>query len=428
MKNRKVWLSLMAGLLAAIMLLGLLASILPTKASAASSSEIQKQIDSMKDEQKEMQKQLEALKQQQNSNLSDIRELLNQKTLIEQQVGILHEQIDNISDQISAYALLIADKQVQLDQAEEHLDRLVRENRERIRAMEENGTVSYWAVLFSANSFMDFLDRLNMIQEIAAADKRRMEELRVVAQEVADAKEALVAEKAELELIREEATVKQNELLEKEQEAMDALNRLLSRGEEFEALMDEQEKQLAQMEKDLAEKNKEYNDQKEKEYWEAYWATYVPPTTKPANNNYAGGTGGTAVNKGNITWMVPCNYIRVSSAFGWRIHPIYHDYRFHAGVDLATPCPNKIYATRAGVVTVATYNGSAGYYVVIDHMDGYKSTYMHMCKMPDVKVGDVVEQGQVIGCIGSTGASTGYHLHFSISYNGETVNPMDYIG
>ena len=87
-----------------------------------------------------------------------------------------------------------------------------------------------------------------------------------------------------------------------------------------------------------------------------------------------------------------------------------------------------IYATRAGVVEVAQYSESAGYYVVINHMDGFKSTYMHMCKFPSVRVGDMVTAGQVIGCVGSTGWSTGSHLHFGISYNGVALNPMDYIG
>lgn len=427
MKNRRLWVSILAGFLAAVMLLGLIASIIPTPASAASSSEIQKQIDSMKEEKKQMQEQLQELKNQQSDNLSDIKNLMSQKSVLEQQVGILHQQIDNTTQQIAAYSLLIADKQIQLDEAEERLAALTEQNLERIRAMEENGTISYWSVLFNSGSFMDFLDRLNMIQEIEAADKRRLEEMRQMAQQVAEAKNTLIAEKAELELVREELSAEQVELVDKEQEAMQALNQLLSRGEEFEKMMDEQEQLLTQFEKDLAQKKQEYEDKKEEEYWEAYWATYVPPTTKPPASNY-GGSGGSLVDKGSVTWMVPCNYIRVSSPFGWRLHPVYGDYRFHAGVDLATPCPNEIYATRAGVVTVATYSNSAGYYVEIDHKDGFKSVYMHMCKMPNVREGDVVQQGQVIGCIGTTGASTGNHLHFGISFNGENVNPMDYIG
>ena len=100
----------------------------------------------------------------------------------------------------------------------------------------------------------------------------------------------------------------------------------------------------------------------------------------------------------------------------------------HNGVDFAAGCPTPIYATRAGIVTISQWSDSAGWYVMIDHMDGYKSVYMHMCKRPNVKVGDIVAAGETIGCVGTTGTSTGNHLHFGISYNGVYVNPMDYVG
>ena len=104
----------------------------------------------------------------------------------------------------------------------------------------------------------------------------------------------------------------------------------------------------------------------------------------------------------------------------------------HNGVDLAVG-HTPIYATRAGVVVIAQWNDSAGYYVTIDHGDGFRSVYMHMCKKPYVKVGDFVSAGQELGCVGSTGASTGNHLHFGISvYNPskgkyEYVNPLLYV-
>ena len=145
------------------------------------------------------------------------------------------------------------------------------------------------------------------------------------------------------------------------------------------------------------------------------------------------GGGKVSFDSNGTAWVVPCSYNRVSSPFGYRIHPVYGDYRFHSGVDFATPCPNKVYASRAGVVTISKYSSTAGYYVTIDHLDGYYTSYMHLCKPADVKVGDIVSAGQVIGCIGTTGTSTGNHLHFDLfTYNskGEKVylNPMDYVG
>jgi len=422
MKNKRLWVSILAGIMALVLILGLILGSLP-RANAASSSEIKNQLNDLENQHKDMQSKLDALKQQEKENLSEIKDIMGQKSVIEQQVGLLHEQIDNINEQIASYTLLIADKQAELEEAQQRLAELNEKNRERIRAMEEEGEISYWSVLFQASSFSDLLDRLNMIQEIASSDKRRLEEMSNAAKEVAAAKESLLAEKALLEKTLADLAAKQQELNVKAEEAQALLNQLLAKGEEFEELMDAQEEELSKMEQDIAQKKEDYEDAKYKEWL----ATSVPPTTKPSNNHYGSGTGGAASTVQGITWIVPCNYNRVSSPFGWRIHPKYGDWRFHAGVDLAighTP----IYATRAGVVEVSQYSSTAGYYVVINHMDGYKSTYMHMCKFPDVKVGQMVTAGQVIGCVGTTGTSTGYHLHFGISLNGVNVNPMDYIG
>ena len=422
MKNKKFWISLLAGIMAAVMLLSLIIGILP-QAHAATSSEIKDQINNMKDDQKEMQALIDELEKQKKDNVTEVRGLMEQKSILEQQIGIQQAQIDIKNDEIAAYALLIADKQEELDEAEEHLAELNEKNKERIRAMEEDGAVSYWSVLFQANSFSDLLDRLNMIEEIAASDRRRLDEMSKVAREVAEAKEALVAEKAELEESKAGLAAAQAELEVKAQEAQDLLNQLLAKGEEFEELMEEQEKELAEMEKEIAAKEEEYDKVK----YQEWLATSVPPTTK-APSYSSGGVGGSAMTPpGGLTWLVPCDYVYVSSPFGWRIHPVHGDKRYHAGVDLAVG-HTPIYATRSGVVRTATYSSTAGYYVVIDHTDGFTSTYMHMCKFPSVKAGDFVQAGQVIGCVGTTGTSTGLHLHFGISYNGVAVNPMDYIG
>lgn len=126
-------------------------------------------------------------------------------------------------------------------------------------------------------------------------------------------------------------------------------------------------------------------------------------------------------------WVVPIRYTNISSPFGERIHPVAGEAKFHYGVDLAAPMGTPIVATRSGYVDVATYNESAGYYVVIDHQDGYDSRYMHMQKYI-VEKGQYVVTGQIIGYCGQSGVATGSHLHFEI-YKGGTkaVNPADYM-
>ena len=422
MKNKRLIISLLAGLLALVMVLSLIVGILP-QAKAASSSEIKEQIGNLENEQENMQSQLDDLKAQQKENLTEVKDIVAQKSLIEQQVGLLYAQIDNINEQIAAYALLIADKQEDLNKAEKRLAELNAKYKDRIRAMEEDGSLSYWSVLFKASSFSDLLDRLNMMMEIAASDQRRLDEMNQAAREVEEVKKTLQEEKKLLEENKKEMAAKQAELDAKAKEAQELLTTLLAKGEEFDALMDAREEELAKLEQEIAQKQEEYDEAK----YQEWLATSVPPTTKPPVVNNGGGVGGSASNAQGLTWLVPCDYKYVSSAFGWRWHPVHGDWRFHAGVDLAighTP----IYATRAGIVEIAKYSESAGYYVVINHMDGYKSTYMHMCKFPSVKEGQMVTAGQVIGCVGSTGWSTGYHLHFGISQNGVNLNPMDFIG
>ena len=126
--------------------------------------------------------------------------------------------------------------------------------------------------------------------------------------------------------------------------------------------------------------------------------------------------------------MYPLAYYGVvTSAYGYRVHPITGNYTFHNGVDLAVSQGTPIYASRSGYVTTAEYNYAWGYYVTINHMDGFSTLYAHMTHFI-VSPGQYVEQGQTIGYVGSTGYSTGPHLHFTIYYNGSTVNPMEYIG
>lgn len=125
-------------------------------------------------------------------------------------------------------------------------------------------------------------------------------------------------------------------------------------------------------------------------------------------------------------WVMPIRYTCCTSPFGTREHPVEGEAKFHYGVDLAAPEGTPIVASRSGTVTVATFEENAGYYVNIDHLDGYVSRYMHMSKYI-VTSGQFVMAGQIIGYCGSTGVATGPHLHFGIYRNGEAVNPAEYI-
>ena len=425
MNNRKRLVSILAGIMAAVMLLTLIIGLLPTRASAASSSEIRKQINELKEQKKEIEEQIKQVQDDYEKNKDDIADIVARKNVIDQEIGLLSAQIININEQISAFNILIADKQDELDGAQGRFDQLSEENKIRIRTMEEEGSLSYWEVLFKANNFSDLLDRLNMVEEIAASDNRRLKELDEATKAVEVAQSELATEKADLEATKQELNETQAELDDKRAEADEVIKELVAKGEEIESLKDRLEEEDQDLLKQIASMEKEYNNAKHQE-WLAYMATYttVPPaTTAPSNS---GGNNGTSTPSSGGNWLRPCSYRYMSSPFGMRQSPTTGASSYHQGVDLAAPQGTPIYASRAGVVTTATYSSSAGYYVTINHGDGFSSIYMHMTNYV-VGAGSAVSAGQLIGYVGNTGITTGYHLHFGIAYNGAYVNPCAYV-
>lgn len=432
MKNRKRLVSVLAGVMAAVLLLTLLMSILPTFAGAASSGEIRKQIIALQQERKEVQNQIADVKKQYKENENEIADLIAQKNVVDQEIQLLNTQIININEQISAYNLLIADKQDELDTAEDRLEALNQENKERIRTMEEEGEVSYWEVLFKANSFSDLLDRLNMVEEIAASDKRRLQELSDAANKVEEAQAELETEKGELETTKKDLDDTQAEMNEKNKESEALLQELLQKADDLQALEEECKEQENAFLKQIAAMEVQFNAAKQRE-WEAWKATSVPPTTQAGGTggSSSGGTSGSSGGSsggsgGSGGWLVPCSYTSITSPFGNRNSPTSGASSYHQGVDLDTGTGDPVYASRAGVVTVAGWGNAAGNYVQINHQDGFSSIYMHLSSYC-VSAGQIVSAGQLIGATGATGITTGDHLHFGISYNGVYVNPCNYV-
>ena len=162
-------------------------------ARAESSSEIRKQIQALQEQKKEIEAQIAQVKAEYQGNQDEIGEIFARKQALDQEVNLLAAGIRNLNEQILSYSVLIADKQEQLEEAQGRYEQLRQQSNLRIRAMEEEGAVSYWEVLFRAASFSDLLDRLNMVAEIAEADNRRIQELEQAAREVEQAKDALAA-------------------------------------------------------------------------------------------------------------------------------------------------------------------------------------------------------------------------------------------
>lgn len=403
------------------MLLATLCMTQPLQSEAASSKEIQKEIHVLEEEAEALQQQQETLEAQLADNLEQIEQIIAQKNIIDQQIAILSAQIRNTQDRIAAQNVLIADNQDQLDAARLQLEQLRAAYKDRIRAMEEEGELSYWAVIFEAESFTDLLDRVNMIREIAEADQQRMAKLAEAAKAVEDAKTALETEKENLERIKGQLESEQALLDEKRLQADALLQQLISQGAAFEALLEETEEAEQALLLQIAQKEEELDEAK----YQEWLATYVPPapSTGESSGNHTGSSGGTVNTSG---WISPLNSYTLTSPFGMRNHPITGEYKMHNGIDMAAPEGTPIYAAKGGQVSIAAYSSTAGFYVQIDHGGGYRSVYMHMTEYK-VSAGQYVAQGQLIGYVGNTGASKGNHLHFGISLNGSYVNPIEYI-
>lgn len=415
MDNRKKLFSLIALIMVGVLLLSLLLSLFGSVVSAASSSEIQDQLDQLWDEYYAGAQELSALEALLSDNRESMAEIITQKNALDQQMAVLQSQIKTIIQMVSAYNLLIADQQEELDAAQNRLNALNEQYRDRIRAMEEQGSLSYWSVIFNASSFADLLDRLNMVAEIAAADTRRLRELNELAETVNAAQEELLERKREMESTKQALQELQASLEEKRLEADALLAELVALGQEYEIYIEEAEDKQSDLMLDILAKEDEYDEAK----YQEWLATSVPPTSTAS--------GYVTRTVDGITWYTPTKNFYISSPFGWRIHPISGKWKFHYGIDMAASQGTPIYATRTGVVTQAAFQeGGAGYYVKLNHGDGFSSIYMHMTHYI-VAVGDYVTAGQIIGYVGSTGGSTGPHLHFGIAYNGEYVDPCKYI-
>lgn len=400
----------------AALLLVVVAAVLlstPVFAKPASSDEIREEIANLEREQADLEAKLETLEKQIDNNRNDLEAIVAQKDTIDQQVTEITNLIKNNNELIAQYSLLIADKQEELDKAHQELENLRKKYKERIRAMEEGGTVSYWAVLFEANSFSDLLDRINMVQEIAAADTKRMERLDKAKKEAEEAKLALDAVKEVLDETRVAMQEKQALLAKKREESNKVLAKLIAKDEEWKKLLHEAEDaadalmdKLAGLAEDLTEAEKRELAEKEAQL----------QNKRPTYE------------KDGILWALPIDYRRLSSAYGYRTHPVTGEKdKKHNGVDLTAPIGTPVYATRSGKVSFVGYQkGGAGNYVNITHDNGFLSTYMHLDSYI-VKAGEYVTIGQLIGYCGNTGGSTGPHLHFGIKKNGAWVNPAHYL-
>ncbi len=408
--------------LVGVMLLGLISSALIIMVNAASSSEIKKELTGLRNEQAELKKERDALQAKIDENKTKTQTLVEKKSDIDQQISITQASIDNLNEQVQQYSLLIADKQTDLEQSQAEEQRLNEQYKTRIRSMEETGNISYWAILFGASSFSDLLDKIDVIQEIAKADQLMLQKMAEISAQIATEREELEQQLAELDTTRQELNAQEQELEAQRTEADGLLADMLAAYEEMNADYEQNIADEAELSAQIAKSEAAYYEALSKEE-----AARIAEQNRK-NNNASSSNSNSSGSTSTGGWLYPLPYqCQVTDSYGYRTHPLTGKYSWHNGVDFGAAAGTAILATKSGTVTTAAYAEAWGYYVVINHGDGYSSLYAHQPSL-SVSVGQYVTQGQTIGYVGSTGWSTGPHLHFTIYYNGSDVNPFNYIG
>lgn len=319
------------------------------------------------------------------------------------QLTAIQANIDDLNDQIDTKTTEIEETTAELEEAEATEAAQYAAMKERIRFMYESGDTVYLELLITADSFGDMLNKAEYIEELSAYDRRMLEQYKLTVEYTAMCKSELEAEEAVLE----EAKI----AAEDEQNTMNAL-------------LEEKEVQLAAYESDIADKEAaiaEYDAELEEHasVMAAIESAIAAEREQLAEANRIKYDGGM------FTWPAP-SYVKISSEFGWRMHPTLGIEKFHDGLDMAAPGGSPILAAYYGKVVAAGYTNAMGNYIIIDHGDSLFTIYMHASALY-VSTGDYVNAGQKIAAVGSTGRSTGNHLHFGVRLNGSYVSPWNYL-
>ena len=367
------------------------AALLPPAAVYGTTTDSSADADAVRKEYEQLQQQINDKRQEMNDLKNELDKIKNdkantqqKKNLLDQRNSALTEEINLLEAQIELNTRSIAANEA-LEQQQTELFH------KQIRMEEEQGTVSYWSVLFKATSFSDLISRIDFINEIVRYNHQVIDNLRQTRQELAEDKAAL----------------------EEQNKALSASK------QELEGQISESMKLLAEYIKTEEGKQAEYDAIKaEEEALDGLIAAAEEKARELGLDDIVGTVGGYA-------W--PCNGIRwITSLFGGRQSPGGIGSTNHKGVDIGTPMGTPILAAKNGTVTWSSWKGGYGECIIINHGKGNSTLYGHLSGY-NVKTGDTVTQGQVIGYSGSTGNSTGPHLHFGIMENNTWVDPLNYL-
>lgn len=367
---------------------------------------------SLEKKKEETEQRIQALEKEKDDILKYIEKLDMELNNLANEIEVLNKDIKKVNKDIEvARVELEAARIAEADQ--------YNTMKKRIKYMYENGSTSYIDVIMQSDDLAELLNHVEYISKITEYDNHLLDEYTRLKQDVIDKEAALQKKHDDLEDLKEEVayeketveklSVDKNKELKKYEETIKE-NQALS--ENYSNKIEEQEEYI---EKLLLEemRRKEEEERRRREEEER----------KNQQNGDSGSSSNTV--SGDFIWPVPASG-RITSVFGNRESPTAGASTNHKGIDIGAPSGSSIIATMSGEVVTATYSVSAGNYIMLYHGDGLYSVYMHCSKLL-VSVGDNVNQGDTIGLVGSTGYSTGPHLHFGIIKDGSYVNPQNYV-
>lgn len=372
--------------------------VLATDSTSASIAEKKDEINQAKEERKKLQQ-----------GLSDIKKMVasleKSKSSLQSYVKQLDGQLAEVETKIQELKDLITEKEAEIKQTKKELEEAIRieetqyeEMKIRIKFMYEKGNDFYLDMMIGADSFGDMLNKAHYVESISAYDRQKLEEFQLN-------RELIEVCKAELE--EEEALL---------QEAKAAVEQ---EQKNLETLISTKEKEITAFESDI-----KTQEAAMKEY-EAYIREQDETIAALEKALQEMGGGNRTYDGGMFKWPAP-SYTRISSDYGWRIHPTLGVNKFHNGVDMAAPGGSPILAAYDGTVAAAGYSSTMGNYIYLNHGSGLVTIYMHASALY-VSVGQEVSKGDKIAAVGTTGRSTGNHLHFGVRLNGSYVTPWNYL-
>ncbi len=392
-KHQKKIIAGMALLLALLMLLPAVTMILSSAGAVT-----QKEIDALKEDAAALAQTKKNLNDQLTALEGEINSALSQKMVVEQEINVVEEQIATTEALIAKYDEQIAQEEVNLAEAQEREAQHYDEACQRVRIMEEQGTVTYWEILFSAADFTDLLDRAMMINETVEYDNALMDALEQARIDVENAKAALESARAEQVDAKTTLDAQKAELDDKVATIKALIAELEAKQDQYESEIEDLDSQIEAMDDQITAKEEEYERQ-----------------IAAGQIQFNTGSG--------YIWPLDGCYV-LTSLYGNRIHPITGKPNYHLGIDIRASYGTPIKAARGGVVTTSAYNSSYGNYVVVSHGNGDSTRYAHMSSRA-AQEGQTVSQGQILGYVGSTGNSTGNHLHFEVFISGSRTDPIN---